>query len=498
MALGDKTFKDQIYGSIDVKKAEVDLVQTKAFQRLRWLRQLGFVNYVFPCAEHSRFAHSLGVLHIMGRMSHKLKDLGFLSDHDVDRVRLAALLHDIGHFPMSHLTESVYSAIEKQKANIENVAGIEDDPYDKHPLVRFATLKTLRSVNHEELGSLVVENYPEVRELVGDMAPLIGGIITGLTESNYLEHQLMHSSLDCDRLDYLARDSHMTGAIYGRVDVDYLIGALGVGKTHLANYRSADLIGVYAKAQQTLEHYLMARFFHFTRIIGNKTCRAFECLAKAVIYEMIRNHSGWPFKDFSQIKACLGERERSEEFLEFDDINLWRCLREYSKTDQATNHYRTFLQMLRYRIRPKVILDFACLRQTKDHHSAADEEYVKLKFMLENGVDFLMEALEISDPTHIGWQEMSVDIERVDPGTGKSKEDEKDYDQYQIETPRIITRNGEALRLIDEKSSITMDLSQTAYQSLIVYYVEPKADRSELEKRCTNASNLILTRIRSA
>ena len=120
-----KIINDPIYGCITLSKTEVRLLDTKAMQRLRRIRQMGFASYVFPSGEHSRFVHSLGVLCIMGKMCEHLyrkynaateEGINFSID-DVRKLRIAALLHDVGHFPFSHLSEAVYSYIDTIKSS---------------------------------------------------------------------------------------------------------------------------------------------------------------------------------------------------------------------------------------------------------------------------------------------------------------------------------------------------------------------------------------------
>ena len=119
-----KIINDPIYGCINLSKTEVQLLDTRAMQRMRRIRQMGFASYVFPSGEHSRFVHSLGVLCIMGKMcEHLYRQYGSNEDaafsfaiDDCRKVRIAALLHDVGHFPFSHLSECVYSYIENVKS----------------------------------------------------------------------------------------------------------------------------------------------------------------------------------------------------------------------------------------------------------------------------------------------------------------------------------------------------------------------------------------------
>lgn len=95
-----RVINDDVYGAIPLTEAEWDVINTRAFQRLRGIRQLGLSSYVFPTAEHTRFSHSLGVLFIMGRITVHLREKGILEEEDIRILRMAALLHDIGHYPL--------------------------------------------------------------------------------------------------------------------------------------------------------------------------------------------------------------------------------------------------------------------------------------------------------------------------------------------------------------------------------------------------------------
>jgi len=128
-----KYINDSVYGGIPLTELEVRLLDTSVFQRLRGLKQLAYTNYVFPSADHSRFSHSLGVLYIMGLMTDYLKQHNNLSDSEIIKLRIAALLHDIGHYPLSHLGESVYGFIEDSK-NADTLIGKQPITNDLYQL----------------------------------------------------------------------------------------------------------------------------------------------------------------------------------------------------------------------------------------------------------------------------------------------------------------------------------------------------------------------------
>ena len=252
-----KYINDPVYGGIGITKVEQEIIDTPIFQRLRGLRQLARVNYVFPGAEHSRYVHSLGVLYIMGLMTDYLLKQGMLNEDDVVKMRVAALLHDIGHYPFSHLGEGVYGYC-KDNYNADNIIKIESKD-DKVRLYELASSHS-KSAHHEHLGKYIVVNNEKLSEILikYDLDPLeIGEIFTGERGSrNMVYTQLLHSSLDADRLDYLLRDSYQTGVKYGLVDLQYLIRMLLVVEDNNLEENSNVLV-CNKKGQHVVEHFLM-------------------------------------------------------------------------------------------------------------------------------------------------------------------------------------------------------------------------------------------------
>lgn len=302
-----KYINDPVYGGIAVTKMELEIIDTPIFQRLRGLRQLARVNLVFPSAEHSRYVHSLGVLYIMGLMTEHLLKQGMLSEDDVIKMRVAALLHDIGHYPLSHLGESVYSYC-KDNENATNIVELESKTDEKH--LYEITSSHSKSAHHEHLGKYIVINHHEISGILKKygLNPVeIGEIFTGKYGSrNMVYTQLLHSSLDADRLDYLLRDSYQT---------------------------------------------LMSRYFHYSQVIFHKTNAAFEGMIKCMYIKLVQS-GNFIYKSLDEIHAHINE----EEFLKFNDSFLEVSLKEYyDKTDDE--EYKRLYEMYRDRIRPKVVFE---------------------------------------------------------------------------------------------------------------------------------------------
>lgn len=316
-----KIINDPIYGCINLSETEVQLLDTRAMQRLRRIRQMGFASYVFPSGEHSRFVHSLGVLCIMGKMcEHLYRQYGekdgstaCFTIEDARKVRIAALLHDVGHFPFSHLSECVYSYIDNVKTTDAMVAGL-DTPVDDNTglLGDIANFKKRKAKDHEHMGAEVVQKDPEIVAIlnsVGVSPEEIGQIIIGDTQAKPVYAQLLHSSLDADRLDYLLRDSRQAGVSFGNVELEYILRQLRIENCTLrrdnGTEEAIDLVVFDIRGQHAIEHFLMARYFHYTQVVQHKTSSAFEAIAKALEYKVL-TATTTPYQTYDDIAGLIG------------------------------------------------------------------------------------------------------------------------------------------------------------------------------------------------
>ncbi len=203
----EKDIQDSVHGFIGVTKTELSLIDSRIFQLLHHIKHLGGAWLVYPSANHSRFSHMLGTMFVTGQIAQSLSDKGWLTDDDVEKVRIAALLHDIGHYPFSHVIEHVM----KKKGE---------------------------KGKHEKLTDHLLRQS-EIKDILQDSSynpDEISGIILGRYTQNNLFSQLIASDLDSDKIDYLLRDSYHTGVAYGSVDVGRLIRTMDVddeGRLHL-------------------------------------------------------------------------------------------------------------------------------------------------------------------------------------------------------------------------------------------------------------------------
>jgi len=228
-----KLVRDPLYGFVGLSKREDRLLDTVAMQRLSRIKQLAHTYIVYPSAVHTRLEHSLGSLCLAGRICDQLK----LPPKQKQAIRIAALLHDVGQGPFSHIFE-------------EPMRWINGDEYC-----------------HEDVTKLMMESEPEIGKVLGDLRQEVLEVFSGESMSS----DTISSSLDVDKLDYLRRDSYHTGVAYGLFDIERVIRT--VCKISEAG---RDYLAVHEKGKDALESYRLARYAmhmqvyeHHTRLIAD-------------------------------------------------------------------------------------------------------------------------------------------------------------------------------------------------------------------------------------
>jgi HD superfamily phosphohydrolase len=231
---------DPVHRYIRFSQVEREIFDSEAFQRLRRIRQLAGAHLVYPSAQHSRFEHSLGAMHIAGYAGETLLAKGYIHDEDnVQELRLAALLHDIGHGPFSHLFEEVLEAKSK--------------------------------TSHEDMSQIIISKS-EIRDILqrnGYSAADICKLSVGESKFKFF-NEIIVGGLSADLMDYLLRDGFFTGAEYGKIDYHRLVSSFEVvSNGHLAINRSA----LYS-----FESMLISRYEMFKAVYFHKTVRSAEVM----------------------------------------------------------------------------------------------------------------------------------------------------------------------------------------------------------------------------
>ncbi len=325
---------DDIYGLVKFNETEKRIIDSPFFQRLRRIKQLGLAHLVFPGAMHTRFSHSIGALAIAQRVA---QALDFNSDNE-RKLRMAALLHDVGHFPLSHTIEKVYSDERKKIEQESQQEKLRINKDTSEPLRKPILIESIKL--HEEMSAKVVKgtNFEGgITEILLDseVNPTeIANIIVGRHQNN-LFNQLMHSEVDIDQMDYLIRDAKNAGITYGTCDVDYLISNMVNTK-----YNDSFVLFFDMKALRALEHFFMARYFYFTQILYHKTRSVIEYCARE-LYAIALNQklktSGQRVFQYTNLDGLY----KSKSLSEFDDSYFDGVLRAIAQNtkDRRVKRY---------------------------------------------------------------------------------------------------------------------------------------------------------------
>lgn len=472
-----KHINDPIYGSIGLSKLEIDLINTKEFQRLRNLKQLSVANYVFPCGDHSRFSHSLGVLFVMGKMCMHLETIApsdFGNDHTT-RMRVAALLHDIGHYPLSHLGERVYghfietSNLEAQESflsdNSENI-----DYYSMHYLC-----KSESKADHERLGQAIIQLSQNITCILiaasidpDEVAAIIKGESKNLVYSN-----LLHSACDADRIDYLIRDSFQTGVKFGMVDLDYLINMMRIEEYTIPYYENSQvekIIAYDSKGQHVLEHFLMCRYFHYLQVVHNKTIGKFESIVAYLFSHMLKDKkfyiTGDEIKRLFDTKTSNDERKVIYEHINwerFNDYTLMSTLFDYcSNSDDST--IKALYSCLVTRTPPATIYS---KRELIQKEKSPSEAWQKANACIESKLNLIASELKI-DKNLIGYKNTKTIIHAIPEY--KSIYNEKEVEDKYREAVKIINPDTKEITLlVQDENSIIRVTSDYVAHSLNVF-----------------------------
>jgi uncharacterized protein len=240
--------RDPIWNNIRVDSLALELVDTPVFQRLRYVRQLGLAYLVYPGATHTRFEHALGAYHLCRIAIALLRERGIadVPEEECTITTIAALLHDVGHYPFSHALEEI------------------------------------GATHHEEVATALVTTGPVaaiLRSRIGENAPeRIIALIRGEAESPL--QGLVSGSLDLDKIEYLKRDAHMCGVAYGEIDVDRLINSMVLVGDPVTGLQS---VGVAEKGLSALESLLFAKYQMYRNVYWHHAVRSATAMYKRVV-----------------------------------------------------------------------------------------------------------------------------------------------------------------------------------------------------------------------
>ncbi|MCK4478331.1 HD domain-containing protein, partial [Candidatus Bathyarchaeota archaeon] len=276
--------KDPVHGYVYINETERDIIDSFPMQRLHRLRQLAGAEYVYPGANHTRFEHSIGTMYLAQKLTENSNLSQYLSKEEAQTIHFAALLHDVGHGPFSHVFE--------------------------HLLEKFLD-KT-----HEEMTVWIVQKseLSDILEKAGYDAKTVAKLATGSLhlKGKMFMDQIIQSAVDVDKLDFIVRDSYHTGAEYGNVDVFRIIHMLDVLN---------DNIAVDSGALSALESFILARIESFKSIYFHRVSRAAQIMLATAMEKA---------KD----ELNLINFKTPEEYLALNDYTVWTMLKLCKKSSK--------------------------------------------------------------------------------------------------------------------------------------------------------------------
>ncbi len=289
----EKQLFDNVHGYIGVTKQELRVIDTGLFQRLRRIKQLGQADMVYPGATHTRFAHSLGTMFMIDQFARNAVKAD-MDDDSLQKLRLAALMHDIGHYPFSHTLEH----------EIEEKMG---------------------GVSHEKLGSSIISRF--FSERLGTFSSReITDMISGGKGDAY--GLLISSAIDADKSDYLLRDSYNTGVPYGRISVASLMRILTFEKGRI----------IFEKDEAPVESFLLGRYHLYRSVVHHKAVIAFGLMLQRIYNLMVSDGA------IMHPKELMNSDE--EDICGYTDDAVYSAMKSYSESGKGAAGYlaRMFLR----------------------------------------------------------------------------------------------------------------------------------------------------------
>lgn len=330
-----RVIRDAIHDYIHVDHLIIwRLINSKEMQRLRRIKQLGGTYQVFQSAEHSRFVHSLGVYQVVRRMLETECLTNALSDYDKLCVMCAGLLHDIGHGPFSHSFEGVF------EENHEDM--------------------TVRMILEEsEVHDILVSLY---KQLPQDVASIIQH-----THPNRILIQMVSSQLDADRMDYLLRDSYMSGTTYGHFDMSRILRTMRIRDGKIVYKES----GV-----QAIENYILARYHMYWQVYYHPTARSYEHLLQS-IFQRVKDlyYDGYVFQThLHYLIPMLEHRFQVSNFVDLDEAVILYYFKEFTRekdfilSDLSSRFLNRHLFKYKQLKSQKDLMSIKAIAQAKGYH----------------------------------------------------------------------------------------------------------------------------------
>lgn len=376
-------FRDPVHGFIEVNALEREIINAGSFQRLRNIKQLAMTHLVFHGAHHTRFEHSIGVMHMVTRAFESAIKNGtpgwphekIIAYRQI--LRLIALTHDLGHAPFSHAAEAVFPQ------------GMAHENFTQNVILETEIADII-----DQIGCRFAREYGEAYHITPN---LICNIYQGKDPGPDLEYtflkSFMDSELDCDKMDYLLRDALYCGVNYGRYDVERLLSCLTI-----CQREGFPRLAIQSGGIQAFEEFMLARYFMFVQVYFHRTRRFFDTMYASALKKVL------PGGKFPSV---------TKEYLEWDDYRIWNLLRENA------GNFIECENIIHRKVYPRIF-------ETKTHPTEADFKNFNIirKLIYEKfGKDSFIEDCSADKMPHKIPIKTTVDDERaiiiVDETEGK-------------------------------------------------------------------------------
>ena len=421
--------RDPIHGFIKLSKKEKKLIDTQVFQRLRRIRQLAMTFLVYPGAQHTRFDHSIGVMHIAGRICTKLRELNStkICDDDVDRVRLAALLHDVGHGPFSHVSEYLLDKYAPNEADKDKV----------------------REKIHEKITVDIIRVDSEIDKILSpDERNFVISMIEGQEAWDW-RRDVVSSELDADKMDYLLRDSYFTGVKYGEYDLEKVIESFLIDTNETETALAISSKGIYALEQLLLARYHMTQqvYWHRVSLISN------EMIIRGISLAIDDDNENEKMKQLYQYDE-KNKDEFIKNYLKYHDEKLIELLKkcEQQKAQEIFNRLyerHLFKMVAELRLKDETLrVKRRIIGMTDDKTGERQSEKEKeIADLLKIDADYvIIKLLQIRNPNY---------------------------------GSRSYILNPDAIKIFDETEKDLMDMNDYTNE---LYFARPSTDETSLEK----------------
>ena len=475
-----KKILDNVHGFIPYTEEEEKIINLPLFRRLQGIKQLSLIDRVFPGAEHTRFIHSLGVMHIADKIAIQL---GY-GDDERRIIRFAGLLHDIGHYPLSHVCEKAYKEYQVKDGEI-SLPGETDvleqiNNIDRPVKTEF--MKPSTGAHHEAVSANIVRNSSEIRDIVGESAiKQICAMITGDGESEGIDKamvQILHSEIDADGIDYMLRDALFSGTSFGSFEIDMLIKNMKIKEVD-----GEKIVFIRRKGIPAADQYLINKYFSYTQVTFNKRVAIYEWMATSIVAWLQQANAYFP-KDSELLEKWIAKGKISDEYLIFDDNFFWKALRDMAENPLACFAQEKIVAFCNLLLshRGLEMIEDSEIRFESDNPSEAKQFLQEKEFYASlgnKGSKIVTLFTSIGFTKHVPIKEFDEALEREAEKTLKSDRDDPEYDEKEsLEALRIKKEKQRLRRLMDgmavEKNDGTLALLCDDDASLMHYLYKVK------------------------